>query len=92
MADVHIHRPTTWHGRTIAHCTTCRRRRRFIVCLYAHYQAEWVCGGCGHVFVSGEGRKRDGLASRRRKQAWVKEKWNTCKRLSEAIKELLLES
>jgi len=62
-------------ARTIRPCTTCRRRRRFIVMLYEWYESRFVCGGCGHTFVSGEGRVKTGKREREKRRQWVAAQW-----------------
>ena len=88
MSHIHIYRPERWQGRAVRYCTTCRRRRRFIVRLYEYHPGEWICGGCGYQFTSGEGRNHAGAKERLRMREWVKDKWPTCGRLNAVVRRM----
>ena len=88
MSKLHIYKPKAWEGRTIHYCTTCRKRRRFIVRMFEYYPSWWQCGGCGYTFVSGEGRMAEGKKSRERTRSWVKRSWKNCHKLDIASAEL----
>lgn len=89
MGTVHIHSPPYKLARKIRRCTTCKRRRRFLVKVYEYYAAESICGGCGHEFVSGEGRTWSSQRCRSSRRAFVRESWAKAKRFDEAIRDLL---
>ncbi len=86
---IYIHTPTSWLGRTMKHCTTCKQRRRFIVRLYEWYPSHWICGGCGYTFASGEGRHKDGQAVREKARQCVKDQWKNIDRLSVVAKKAI---
>lgn len=88
MNHIHIHQPPSWLGRTVSHCTTCKQRRRFIVRLYEWYPSQWICGGCGYTFTSGEGREWAGTKERLRQRKWVADTWKTSRRLRETVRRL----
>jgi len=68
----------------LSYCETSNR----YVHLYEWYAGEWVCGGCGYVFVSGEGRARSGKAERKVRRKWVRETWPKCKAVHMAAVEV----
>jgi len=78
---LHIHRPPHELARAVRRCTTCRRRRRFVVKLFEWYDSDWICGGCGHLFTSGSGRVRSRPADCSRRISFVREFWPKAKRL-----------
>ncbi len=89
MMTIHINRPQVWLGRTVDHCTTCRRRRRFIVRLFEWYSSRWICGGCGHEFVSGEGRVRSAKTACADRRTLVKTTWPNVPNKDEALRTML---
>jgi len=90
-ATIRIYRPPYLLARTVRRCTTCKRRRRFLVRLFEWYPAQWICGGCGYVFVSGEGRSQSSRKRREKHRQYVREKWPRVGRLAEVVKRLCVE-
>lgn len=53
-ADVIVCAPPTFPLRRIAHCPTCKRRRRFAGLDAPWYGVTWACCGCGDSWTDGE--------------------------------------
>jgi hypothetical protein len=43
----HLHAPDYAAARRVAHCRTCRQRRRCVQLLYEWYEPLWYCTSCG---------------------------------------------
>lgn len=67
--------PDTFPVRRIAHCPTCKRRRRFSGLDAAWYGARWTCCGCGDSFGDGE------RLTRPMRRAWRKDAIAKAKRV-----------
>lgn len=52
--SVHICQPATVTFRSVRHCPTCGRRRRFVGVAAVWYGATWTCLGCGDSWGDGE--------------------------------------
>ncbi len=85
---IHINQPATWLGRTVVYCTTCKCRRRFIAKLYEWYPTEWLCGRCGYLFASGEGRHQAGVKERQRRRQYVKDTWKNVGRFHDVVRRM----
>lgn len=85
---IHIHRPQCWMVRTVRYCSTCKRRRRFVVHLYEWYAPYWDCGGCGYRFCADSGRLRAGKRERAKRRQFVWETWPLLPGLSVAIEQM----
>ncbi len=56
---------------------------------YEYYASLWMCGGCGYVFGSGEGRHWAGKKERARNRQQVRDEWPHLRKNREAIAALL---
>lgn len=74
---VHVYAPDTFWQRTIEHCPTCKRRRRFVVMHQIWYDPTATCCGCGDSWTSGYRDARPfargwrDTAVRRARQRWT---------------------
>ena len=89
---LHILSPRAYPARTVRRCTTCKRRRRFVVQFFEWYPSVWMCGGCGHTWFSGEGRQPSGDIKRRLRRAWVKRIWPDVASLDEVVRAMMDDS
>ena len=87
--NVHIYTPTSTIGRSVRYCSTCRAKRRFLLRFYGYYPTQFTCGGCGYVFVSGEGRQQCGKKERRNNITFVREHWSNAMTVKNAIRQIL---
>jgi hypothetical protein len=58
MSTVILCAPETLWVRTVSHCPTCARRRRFVGMQQLWYDTVWTCLGCGDSWSGDERRPR----------------------------------
>ncbi len=90
MEHIHIYRPTVFKGRTVRKCTTCRKKRRFLVRFFEWHETEWICGGCGHLWISSNGRMNTGKRAREHNRGMLRDQWPTMISKEDALKRLMI--
>jgi len=85
--NLYIYRPKSFVARAVRKCTTCRKKRRFLVKVYGWHPSTWICGGCGWSFCGG--RQNVTPTKREENKEFVRTEWKNAMNHKQAIEEII---